>query len=77
MNTIRRKELEGIVAALEDIRESIDCILYDEQEAYDNLPESLQESERGEAMENAIDAMGDAENMLEDVISYLNDAIEV
>lgn len=77
MNKIRRKELEGIVAALEDIRESIDFILYDEQEAYDNLPESLQESERGEAMETAIDAMGDAESMLEDVISYLNDAIEV
>lgn len=30
MNKIRRKELEGIVAALEDIKESIDCVLSDE-----------------------------------------------
>jgi transcriptional/translational regulatory protein YebC/TACO1 len=64
MNKIRRKELANIVAKLEEldalreeIRERLSDILDDEQECLDNMPESLQESERGEQMQEYIDAM--------------------
>jgi hypothetical protein len=64
MNKIRRKELANIVTMLEEldslreqIRERLADVLDEEQEALDNLPESLQESERGEQMQEYIDAM--------------------
>ena len=75
MNTKRRNTIDSVINELiekfEEIKaEAIDQlseIRDEEQEAYDNLPESLQESERGENMQNCIDAleyfMSDLENM--------------
>lgn len=75
MNAKRRNSIESVVNELiekfEEIKaEAIDQlseIRDEEQEAYDNLPESLQESEKGENMQNCIDAleyfMSDLENM--------------
>ena len=64
MNKTRRKELANIVTMLEEldalreeIRERLADVLDEEQEALDNLPESLQESERGEQMQEYIDTM--------------------
>lgn len=44
---------------LEQARTIIEAVKDEEQDALDNLPESLQRSERGEAMECYIDAMED------------------
>lgn len=75
MNAKRRNAIDSVINELiekfEEIKsEAIDQlseIRDTEQEAYDNLPESLQESERGENMQNCIDAleyfMSDLENM--------------
>lgn len=75
MNTKRRNSIDSVINELiekfEEIKaEAIDQlseIRDEEQEAYDNLPESLQESEKGENMQNCIDAlewfMSDLENM--------------
>lgn len=64
------------------LRASIDILknqnegLHDEeQEAYDNLPESFQESERGEAMEAAADNLDSAMSSMEEVLDSLNAAI--
>ena len=48
----------------------------EEEECYYNLPDAIQESERGEAMQDAISQLDDAYNSLDDVISYLEDAIQ-
>lgn len=48
MNKQRRKELEEAVRLLEEAYSTIESILEQEQEAFDNMPEGLQESERGE-----------------------------
>ena len=75
MNAKRRNAIDSVINELiekfEEIKsEAIDQlseIRDEEQEAYDNLPESLQESERGENMQDCIDAleyfMSDLENM--------------
>ena len=75
MNAKRRNSIDSVINELiekfEEIKaEAIDQlseIRDEEQDAYDNLPESLQESERGENMQNCIDAleyfMSDLENM--------------
>ena len=43
--------------------------------AYDNLPESLQESERGERMQAAMDAMDNAGSDLDDVINSIESCV--
>lgn len=85
MNAKRRNAIESVINELierfEEIKaEAIDQlseIRDEEQEAYDNLPEALQDSERGENMQNCIDAleyfMSDLENM---EIEGINDLYE-
>ena len=53
MNEDRRKRIFDAAAELEAVKE-------EEQEAFDNMPESLQGAERGQAMEAAIEALEDA-----------------
>jgi hypothetical protein len=69
MNKVRRKEISGIIARLEAIKSDIDCVLSDEQDYYDNIPENLQSSERTEQSEEAIE-------ILEEVIENLGEAVE-
>ena len=61
-------------ALLVELRQSIDEILSEEQEAFDNLPESLQYGERGTAMQEAIDALESAISSCDEVDEYLSDA---
>ena len=51
MNKNRRKQLERIVEQLENLRDDLEMLKDEEQECFDNLPESLQESEKGEMMQ--------------------------
>ena len=64
MNRIRRKSLRTILGqidelstVLETVKEALQDVLNEEQEAYDNLPEGLQESDRGQQMQEYIDAL--------------------
>ena len=68
--------IEGYIDSLEDIKQNIESMLDEENEKYDNMPEGLQESERGEAIQNAIDNLESASDAIGDAIDYLNDAIE-
>ena len=57
MNKDRRDRIAKIKEALEDLRGQIEDLQTEEQEAFDNMPESLQQSERGQASEAAADAL--------------------
>lgn len=57
MNKVRRKELARVVDLLDQARDLLEIIRDEEQEAFDNLPESIQYSERGETMEDYIGKM--------------------
>jgi hypothetical protein len=60
MNKDRRNRIANIISDLDDI-------LSEEQDAYDNLPESFQQSERGEKMQEAIDYLEEAKSSLEGI----------
>lgn len=87
MNKIRRKELARIIEKLEqldalreEIREELASVMDEEQEALDNMPESLQESEKGEQMQEYIDTMENVTGELdlidiEDLIDQLQEII--
>lgn len=53
----------------------IDNILSEEQDSYDNIPENLQESERGLEMENNIDVMEGVLSDIDDVIDNIEQII--
>lgn len=64
MNAKRRKALAAIITRLEEldslrseIKEHLEEVKGEEQEALDNMPESLQESERGQQMQEYIDTI--------------------
>ena len=69
MNKERRKELEEIAGAIMDVRMRLESVKDEEQDAFDALPEGFQRSDKGEAMEEAIQNMEDAIGQLEDAQS--------
>lgn len=76
MNAKQRKELQGYADSLDEIKCAIEEMRDDEECKFDNMPESLQESERGDAMQAAIDNMESAASSLEEAIDYLNEIVE-
>lgn len=80
MNAARRKQIKAIITrlgkasdlGLEDLREALEGIRDEEQEAYDNMPEALQAGERGVASEAAVSALDDVISGLEEVIGFLD-----
>lgn len=80
MNDARRKQIRAIITrlgkasdlGLEDLREALEGIRDDEQEAYDNMPEALQAGERGTASEAAVSVLEDVISGLEEVIGFLD-----
>ena len=76
MNKARRQWLQSVINALEEQKGEIESIQYEEQEAYDNLPENLNDTERANNMYENIDDMEAAASDLEDIISNLQDIVE-
>lgn len=76
MNKARRKAIEEIIDQLGTLKEQIESVCEEEQEAYDNLPESIKYSERGEAMSEMTTDLEDAASSIDDVMSTLQDIIE-
>lgn len=81
MNNERRKQLKAIAKQLgtiadnlEDQQVLLEQIYDDESEAFDNMPESLQESDRGIEMEEGI---GTLEEQKDDLANMANDLREM
>ena len=74
MNAQRRKAIDAITDKLLELKEELESLR--DEECYDNLPERLQYSERGEAMEENVSDMDEACDELDTVISNLADVIE-
>lgn len=76
MNKARRAKLSAVINVLTELKDSVEILQDEEQTAFDNLPESMQESERGEAMQDAADNMSDAMDLLDEAIEALESAME-
>jgi len=74
MNTTRRESIRGITDKLHELLDEISGVLEEETEAHDNMPDSIQESERGEASQNAIDNLQSAYDSGEELINFLEEA---
>lgn len=76
MNKSRRKRLSEIADELENLYQDLDAVASEERECYDNLPESIQDSDRGCAMEEAADELEDICSELEDLRQRIESVAE-
>lgn len=81
MNRNRRKELmewvkkaEAWAAHGETLQDELENICSNEQNYFDNMPENLQGSMRGMDAEEAIDAMNEAIECMDNAIEAANEA---
>lgn len=82
MNKARRKRITTVIRDLgnirdysfiESIKDEIENILWEEQDAYDNMPENLQYSMRGEESSDAINSLQEAVDALDEAIDIFNE----
>jgi uncharacterized coiled-coil DUF342 family protein len=76
MNDTRRKQIAAIREKLATIQTELEDVRDAEQDYYDNMPESFQNSDKGEKADQAVAFLNDAYNDLETVIDSLMSAEE-
>lgn len=76
MNNTRRKEIRKALEAIEEIYTNLETIAEEERECFENLPEGIQDSERGQLLEAYADAIEYANGDLESVRDQLTDLLE-
>lgn len=69
MNKERRIEIARQLSIINDSKCKLESLLDAEQYAFDNIPENLQSSIRGEESQEAIDSLEDAIDMLDEIIN--------
>jgi L-serine deaminase len=74
MNAERRKKIAEITATLEQAKAEIEMIKDEEQDYFDNMPESIQQGERGETAERAVESLGEAADDIDEIVSKLEEA---
>ena len=75
MNKQRRIQIEKVMALIEEARCLLEDIQADEEQSFDNLPESLQYSERGETISDNADRLMEVVEALQDQEDELFDII--
>jgi len=80
MNNQRRKAIQEVMEqlstpldAITDLKEQLEAIMDEEQEYYDNMPESLQGGEKGDMAQEAIDQISEAVSTLDEICSSIEE----
>ena len=73
MKEERLKTLKRCLNMIQNVHDVLEEVRDEEQDAFDNLPEGLQYSERGELMEEAVNNLDEIIDYLDDVLSSLED----
>ncbi len=76
MNAQRRKEIDAIAERARELKADLEIITDAEREAFENMPESLQDGERGEKMQEAIDTLETADGNFDEMIENLAEAVQ-
>lgn len=76
MNSRRRAQLRQVLNELDVICARTERLQEDEEDAFDNLPDGIQDSERGvkmqevaEILEKAVEAIEEAQNFIKEAIA--------
>lgn len=74
MNKSGRKEIQIITNDIDALRNRIITLSEQEQEKYENMPESLQNSAKGELIQEIIEALDSAISSIDEATDYLDTA---
>ena len=82
MNAQRRKDLDNVhtklmeaLMKLEEVKNELEYVHEEEEEARDNMPESLQESERYQRMDEIVGIFEDSEWSIDDAVDTLEEVL--
>lgn len=75
MNKARRKWLTDISDKLDDLATELTSVAMEEQECYDNLPDSLNDTDRANEMYENIDEINDISYEVNNLVERLNELI--
>jgi hypothetical protein len=76
MNKDRKSRLSKINTDLENLKDALDTIMNEEEEAFGNLPESIQDSDRGQAMQDAIDNLAEVTDSIQSAFDSITSILE-
>lgn len=75
MNDKRRGRLKDALKMLSSAASIVDEVCNGEQDCLDNYPENLQNTERFEQMETAVDSLNDALERIDDAKEHIQSVI--
>lgn len=75
MNRIRRKNLGKLLEQLQTLKDELESIQQEEQEAFDNIPESFSDTDRYSEAEEAVENLDSAFGSLEECIDCITMAM--
>jgi hypothetical protein len=76
MNAERRKRIQAVQSQLNALESELESLAEAEQEAFDAMPESFRDGERGEKAQACIDALDNAFDSVQTCNSDLDGALE-
>lgn len=76
MNDKRRARLRDALKALNDAHAIVDTVCDQEQDCMDNYPENLQDTEKYERMEDAVDNLDEAMEKIDEAAERIRSAAE-
>lgn len=71
MNNERRKRISEVIEKLHDLKADIFMLQDEEQEAFDNMPDNIRDSDKGQLMEAAIDDLTTSGDAIDEAIDTL------
>lgn len=77
MNKVRRGEIKKVIVLLNESLSKLNSVKNEEEFAYDSLPENFQDSERGELMQENIEALEEASDKIDEAKYLIEEAIEL
>lgn len=76
MNRTRREKLRTLMARISDIRDELEAVCEEEDEARESMPENMQDGDRYAASEECSEAMTSGCSSLDEAIGYIEDAVQ-
>ena len=76
MNNSRRKSLHEILSELETLYDCLEEVKAEEEDAFDNISESFEGTERYELAELVVENLGNALDGLDEVLESLREVLE-
>lgn len=75
MNNARRRRIAKIFTKLTDLESNLEELEQEEQDAFDNLPESIAATERGDQMQEFIEVLRAAASQITEARSDLSEML--